>query len=43
MRESDPTVREFYRKKLAWAMTFTFDGLVYALLTAGAFGWLWPA
>jgi hypothetical protein len=20
-----------------------FDGLVYALLTAGAFGWLWPA
>ena len=20
----------------------TFDGLVYALLTAGVFGWLWP-
>jgi hypothetical protein len=20
----------------------TFDGLIYALLTAGAFGWLWP-
>jgi hypothetical protein len=20
-----------------------FDGLVYALLTGGAFGWLWPA
>lgn len=27
-----------------WSMTFKyiFDGLVYALLTAGAFGWLWP-
>jgi hypothetical protein len=21
----------------------TFDGLIYALLTAGTFGWLWPA
>ena len=29
----------------AWSITLksTFDGLVYALLTAGAFGWLWPA
>jgi hypothetical protein len=28
----------------AWSITLksTFDGLVYALLTAGAFGWLWP-
>lgn len=28
-----------------WPMTLRqmFDGLVYALLTAGAFGWLWPA
>ena len=27
-----------------WAATLRsmFDGLVYALLTAGAFGWLWP-
>jgi hypothetical protein len=27
-----------------WSMTFknTFDALVYALLTAGAFAWLWP-
>ncbi len=27
-----------------WPMTLRqmFDGLVYALLTAGAFGWLWP-
>ena len=28
-----------------WSTTFknTVDGLVYALLTAGAFGWLWPS
>ncbi|MFN8179709.1 MAG: hypothetical protein U0167_17400 [bacterium] len=28
----------------SWSMTFkyTFDGLIYALLTAGTFGWLWP-
>ena len=32
----------WYRR--AWSMTFksTFDGLLYALLTAGVFGWLWP-
>ena len=31
--------------KRAWSTTLknTFDGVVYALLTAGAFGWLWPA
>jgi len=30
--------------KRAWAITLrsTIDGLVYGLLTAGAFGWLWP-
>ncbi len=29
----------------AWSTTFkaTVDGLIYALLTAGTFGWLWPA
>lgn len=28
----------------SWRRTFwnTFDGLVYGLLTAGTFGWLWP-
>jgi hypothetical protein len=28
----------------SWATTFKsmFDGLIYALLTAGVFGWLWP-
>ena len=30
--------------KRAWSTTLksTFDGLVYALLTAGTLGWLWP-
>lgn len=33
----------WYKQK--WSATFKsmFDGLIYALLTAGAFGWLWPA
>lgn len=33
----------WYRR--AWCSTLksTFDGLVYALLTAGTFGWLWPS
>jgi hypothetical protein len=32
----------WYRR--SWAITFksTVDGLIYALLTAGTFGWLWP-
>lgn len=32
----------WYRR--AWSMTVksTVDGLIYALLTAGTFGWLWP-
>ena len=31
-------------KMKPWTLTFkhVFDGLVYALLTAGVFGWLWP-
>jgi hypothetical protein len=31
-------------KGLAWSVTLKFliDGVVYALLTAGTFGWLWP-
>jgi hypothetical protein len=31
-------------KMKPWSMTLkhVFDGLVYALLTAGVFGWLWP-
>jgi len=28
----------------SWAVTtkHLFDGLIYGLLTAGTFGWLWP-
>ncbi|MBM4170217.1 MAG: hypothetical protein FJ215_13830 [Ignavibacteria bacterium] len=31
--------------KRTWSTTFKsmFDGLIYALVTAGTFGWLWPA
>jgi len=31
--------------KRTWSTTLknTFDGLVYACVTAGVFGWLWPA
>jgi len=30
--------------KRSWSSTFKsmFDGLIYALVTAGTFGWLWP-
>jgi hypothetical protein len=33
----------WYKRK--WTTTFKtiFDGLIYALCTAGIFGWLWPA
>ena len=33
----------WYRR--AWSSTLksTFDGLLYAFLTAGTFGWLWPS
>ena len=31
-------------KGLPWSMVFkeSFDGLIYSLLAAGTFGWLWP-
>jgi len=32
----------WYKKSLGTTLRNTFDGLVYALLTGGAFGWLWP-
>ena len=33
----------WYRRGWGFTVRGMFDGLVYALLTAGAFGWLWPA
>ena len=32
----------WYRRNWAATLKSVFDGLVYALLTAGTFGWLWP-
>lgn len=32
----------WYKRALATTLKANFDGLVYALLTAGTFGWLWP-
>ena len=32
----------WYRQKWRTTFNYFFDGLVYSLLTAGAFGWLWP-
>jgi len=32
----------WYSKPLKATLIATLDGLIYALLTAGVFGWLWP-
>lgn len=32
----------WYRRAWSTTLKSMFDGLIYALLTAGAFGWLWP-
>lgn len=32
----------WYKRKWSTTLKSTFDGLVYGLLTAGVFGWLWP-
>jgi hypothetical protein len=33
----------WYKRPWSTTAKHTFDGLVYALFTAGTFGWLWPA
>ena len=33
----------WYKRSWVTTLKSTFDGLVYALLTAGTFGWLWPS
>jgi len=33
----------WYRRKWSTTFKYVFDGLIYALLTGGIFGWLWPA
>lgn len=32
----------WYQRSATTTLKSTFDGLIYACLTAGAFGWLWP-
>jgi hypothetical protein len=32
----------WYKRAVGTTLKSTFDGLVYGLLTAGTFGWLWP-
>ena len=32
----------WYNRPWSTTLKLTFDGLIYALLTGGAFGWLWP-
>jgi hypothetical protein len=32
----------WYRQRWSTTVKYFFDGLLYALLTAGVFGWLWP-
>ena len=32
----------WYHRSLSMTVKSTLDGLIYALLTAGTFGWLWP-
>jgi len=32
----------WYKRALSHTIKANFDGLIYALLTAGTFGWLWP-
>ena len=33
----------WYKKNWSTTLKSMFDGLIYALFTAGVFGWLWPA
>lgn len=33
----------WYKRSVTTTLKSTFDGLLYACLTAGAFGWLWPS
>jgi hypothetical protein len=32
----------WYKRNWVRTLKSVFDGLIYALLTAGVFGWLWP-
>ncbi len=38
-----PQVSIWYRRNWGMTLKTMFDGLVYASVTAGVFGWLWPS
>ena len=33
----------WFFRSWSWALKTSFDGVIFALLTGGTFGWLWPA
>ncbi len=33
----------WYKRKWSATLKSMFDGFIYALVTAGTFGWLWPS
>jgi hypothetical protein len=33
----------WYKRKFSTSLKNSFDGLIYTLVTAGMFGWLWPS
>jgi hypothetical protein len=33
----------WYKRSWSTTLKSTFDGLIYALFTAGTFAWLWPS
>lgn len=37
-----PQLSIWYRRSWRTTLVYVFDGLVFACLTAGTFGWLWP-
>ena len=37
-----PQFSIWYNRNWGTTLRSMFDGLIYALLTAGTFGWLWP-
>ncbi|REK04399.1 MAG: hypothetical protein DWQ36_18400 [Acidobacteria bacterium] len=40
---SEPIASIFYARKWSATLKNVVDGLIYGLLTAGSFAWLWPA
>jgi len=39
---AEPVMSIWHKRNWSTSIKFIIDGLIYALLTAGIFGWLWP-